>query len=119
MCPPPAGLAPHTRHVPPTYPSPPNPHQTHHNHDHRRALQLVFARSVPAAKVVDALSSISGVKEAVLADFSATLLKAIGGSIGKGESVTLAWTGDDKLALQVGCGLGLVLCGGCGFVGLT
>lgn len=60
---------------------------------------------MPAAKVVDALSSIGGVKEAVLADFSSTLLKAIGGSIGKGESVTLAWTGDDKLVLQVCRGL--------------
>jgi hypothetical protein len=67
---------------------------------------------VPAVKVVDALSSIGGVKEAVLADFSSTLLKAIGGSIGKGESVTLAWTGDDKLALQV-CVLVDIVCGLC------
>ncbi len=56
---------------------------------------------MPAAKVVDALAAIPGVKEAVLQDFSATLLQAIGGSIGKGEAVTLAWTPDDKLALQV------------------
>lgn len=71
------------------------------NLNNNRALELVFARSVPAAKVVDALASIGGVKESVLQDFSATLLKAIGTSIGKGETVTLAWTSDDKLALQV------------------
>lgn len=68
---------------------------------HCSALELVFARAVPAAKVVDALASIGGVKEGVLQDFSATLLTAIGGFIGKGETVTLAWTADDKLALQV------------------
>ena len=52
----------------------------------------VFARSVPAGKVVDALSALEGVKKEVLEDFSSTLLKAIGTSVGKGETETLAWT---------------------------
>jgi len=57
-----------------------------------RALELVFARGVPAGKVVEALSALEGVKEDVLTDFKGTLLKAIGTSVGKGETITLAWT---------------------------
>jgi len=57
-----------------------------------RALELVFARSVPAGKVVEALSALEGVKEEVLGHFKGTLLAAIGTSVGKGETITLAWT---------------------------
>lgn len=66
-----------------------------------KALHLVFARSVPAGKVVDALTALEGVDKAVLESFSKSLLQAIGGSIGKGESVTLAQVGGDKLQVKV------------------
>ncbi|KAM3572066.1 hypothetical protein VYU27_005907 [Nannochloropsis oceanica] len=66
-----------------------------------RALELVFARAVPAGKVVEALSALEGVEEKILTDFKEKLLAAIGTSAGKGETITLAWTADDKLALSV------------------
>eukprot|EP00624_Nannochloropsis_granulata_P006717 evm.model.NODE_50911_length_11972_cov_44.183846.2 len=57
-----------------------------------RALELVFARAVPAGKVVEALSALEGVEEKTLADFKGTLLAAIGTAAGKRETITLAWT---------------------------
>lgn len=57
-----------------------------------RALELVFARAVPAGKVVEALSALEGVEEKILTDFKEKLLAAIGTSAGKGETITLAWT---------------------------
>ena len=52
-------------------------------------------------QVVEALSAIDGVKPELLADFSSTLLKAIGGFIGKGETITLAWTSCELLCVCV------------------
>jgi len=57
-----------------------------------RALYLIFARTVPAGKIVEALAAVDGVKKEVMADFKKSLLAAIGSSLKEKETLTLAWT---------------------------
>lgn len=60
-----------------------------------QVVSLVFARNVGAAKVVDALTSISGVEKPVLDQFSKAMLGAIGGSIDTNEVISLGWSPKD------------------------
>mmetsp|Transcript_15214 Transcript_15214/g.19474 ORF Transcript_15214/g.19474 Transcript_15214/m.19474 type:complete len:305 (-) Transcript_15214:324-1238(-) len=66
-----------------------------------KAMYLKFARGVGAQKIVDALAAVEGVDADVVASFSSQLLDAIGGTIGKGETIALIWEAKDKLTVQV------------------
>mmetsp|Transcript_10559 Transcript_10559/g.31874 ORF Transcript_10559/g.31874 Transcript_10559/m.31874 type:complete len:253 (-) Transcript_10559:174-932(-) len=66
-----------------------------------RKLHLKFVRGVGQRKVVDALTSVTGVSEAALTEFSDALKAALPDGVSKGQTISLGWPRGGLLVLGI------------------